>query len=58
MTFAMVKVFPEPVTPKRVTAGTPFVREEQMPSMAEGWSPAGLYEDCKWNFIRIDFNQY
>src|SRR4051812_16595803 len=43
MTFAAVKVFPEPVTPRRVCCRSPFSMPPISPSIAFGWSPAGAY---------------
>ncbi len=41
MTLAMVKVLPEPVTPKRVCSERPFSTPAARASMAWGWSPEG-----------------
>ena len=43
MTFAIVKVLPEPVTPTRVEYFEPLFREAHKSSIAFGWSPEGLY---------------
>ena len=51
MTLAIVNVFPEPVTPRSVTASEPWFSAEQIPSIADGWSPAGLYAELILNFI-------
>ena len=42
MTLAMVKVFPEPVTPRRAMSLTPSARAVLSWLMASGWSPDGL----------------
>ncbi len=43
MTLAIVKVFPEPVTPRSVVAGLPSRIESTICRMASGWSPVGWY---------------
>ena len=40
MTFAIVKVFPEPVTPSRVWWASPAPIPSTSRSIAAGWSPA------------------
>ena len=42
MTLAMVKVFPDPVTPKRTCALSPRNSPVVSCRMASGWSPVGL----------------
>ena len=42
MTLARVKVFPDPVTPRRVWWGEPERMDFFRFKMAAGWSPAGL----------------
>src|SRR3990172_11800124 len=49
-TFAMVKVLPEPVTPRRTWCLLPFRRPSHSFSMACGWSPVGLKSDTILNF--------
>ena len=52
--FAIVKVLPEPVTPKSVWYLWPDFNEDNKPSIARGWSPAGLKLDFKMKrFIRL-----
>ena len=41
MTLAMVKVLPEPVTPRRTWCFSPALRPSVSCSMAWGWSPRG-----------------
>src|SRR5579863_5402050 len=41
MTWAMVKVLPEPVTPIRTWSTSPLVTLSTSPAIACGWSPAG-----------------
>lgn len=41
MTFAIVKVFPEPVTPSNTENRCPARILDTNASMAAGWSPAG-----------------
>ena len=41
MTFAIVNVLPEPVTPRSVWNARPSVRPSTSFAMASGWSPAG-----------------
>jgi hypothetical protein len=41
ITFAMVKVLPEPVTPSSVWLGLPLRSPSTSFSIACGWSPAG-----------------
>ena len=41
ITFAIVYVFPEPVTPKRVLYWFPAFIESLKAFIATGWSPAG-----------------
>ena len=53
MTLAMEKVLPEPVTPSSVTASEPCLMAEQIPSIASGWSPDGLYSDDILNCIAL-----
>ena len=50
MTFAIVNVLPEPVTPSRVTASTPLSKASHIPFIADGWSPEGLYSESILNF--------
>ena len=50
VTFAIVKVFPEPVTPSSVTASTPSFSASHIPLIAAGWSPEGLYSESILNF--------
>ena len=47
ITFATVKVLPEPVTPRRTWSRTPDLIPCLRDSMASGWSPEGL---------KLDFN--
>ena len=42
MILAMVKVLPEPVTPRRTWSFSPALRPETSSPMARGWSPWGL----------------
>src|ERR1051326_1415439 len=42
MTWAIVKVLPVPVAPRRQTAGRPSRRPAARRAMAAGWSPGGL----------------
>ncbi|CDE85268.1 unknown [Coraliomargarita sp. CAG:312] len=46
MTFAIVNVLPEPVTPTRVEYFEPPPRAEQRASTACGWSPESGYFEC------------
>ena len=41
MTLAMVNVFPDPVTPSNVCAGSPSCTPSVSCAMASGWSPVG-----------------
>ena len=41
MTFAIVKVLPEPVTPSKVCSFMPELTPLTSWSMASGWSPVG-----------------
>ena len=45
ITFATVKVLPEPVTPNNTCAGSPSSTPSVSCLMACGWSPVGLYFD-------------
>ena len=45
MTCAMVKVLPEPVTPRRVWSVRPFLMPSVRALIAVGWSPAGVNSD-------------
>src|SRR3990170_3160109 len=49
-TFAMVKVLPEPVTPRSTWCLFPFRRPSVSLSIACGWSPVGLKSDTILNF--------
>ena len=42
MTLAMVKVLPEPVTPKSTCSERPFSTPAARASIASGWSPEGV----------------
>jgi hypothetical protein len=53
MTLAIVNVFPEPVTPSNVTESTPLSSASQMPLIAEGWSPEGLYSEFILNLAIV-----
>ena len=45
MTLAMVKVLPEPVTPRRTCSFSPLSMPAAKAAMASGWSPEGWYSD-------------
>src|ERR1700685_4754367 len=49
MTFAMVNVLPEPVTPRSVWYRFPEERDPTSASIAWGWSPVGLYSEVSLN---------
>src|SRR3989344_9147914 len=51
MTFAIVKVFPEPVTPRSVWSRLPALRPFTSVSIATGWSPAGRYSLLRINLF-------
>ena len=53
MTLAIVKVLPDPVTPKSVWCFMPAFRLRVSFSMASGWSPAGLNLDERVNIVII-----
>lgn len=46
MTFAIVNVLPEPVTPSKVSNWLPSLKPFTSSSIACGWSPVGLYGAC------------
>ena len=50
MTWATVKVLPEPVTPSRVWSRLPWRRLSTSPAIACGWSPAGWKSEVSWNW--------
>ena len=49
MTFAIVYVFPEPVTPSKVWYDSPFWMPSVSVLIASGWSPAGSKIWCSRN---------
>ena len=49
MTLAMVKVLPEPVTPRSTWWAYPARTPATSLRMAWGWSPAGVNDVTKWN---------
>lgn len=49
MTFAMVKVFPLPVTPRSVWCRLPAERERVRFAIARPWSPRGSYLESNSN---------
>ena len=51
MTFAMVNVLPEPVTPRSVWYLAPLPISRTSCSIACGWSPAGLKSETNLNCI-------
>ena len=51
MTFAIVKVFPDPVTPKSTWLNSPLFALLTNFLIASGWSPAGLKSDLILNFF-------
>jgi hypothetical protein len=53
MTFAIVKVFPEPVTPSRTWCSSPLSRHPASCEIAEPWSPRGSYVDESRNNIDL-----
>src|SRR3989338_6962421 len=50
MTFAIVKVFPEPVTPRRTCCFLPSFIPRTSFSMACGWSPWGVKPETNGKF--------
>ena len=58
ITLAMVNVFPEPVTPNNVCAGVPSLTPSTSCRIASGWSPIGLYSDCKSKIIAWSFGHW
>ena len=52
----MVKVLPEPVTPRSVWRSTPFSRLEVILEMASGWSPEGTMSVIRSKDI-LDFSK-
>ena len=57
MILAIVKVLPEPVTPRRVSHWLPSLKPLTRSAMAWGWSPVGLYSDTnsKWSIVNLSF---
>ena len=51
ITFAIVKVLPDPVTPNKVCAGTPSSTPSVSWAIASGWSPVGWYSEINSKFI-------
>ena len=51
MTFAIVKVLPEPVTPNKTWLNWFFLAPFTKFLIASGWSPAGLKPDLILNFL-------
>ena len=51
MTFAIVKVLPEPVTPSNTCVRMPSLTPSASFSIACGWSPVGLNFECSLNSI-------
>lgn len=49
MTFAIVKVLPEPVTPSSVWYFIPASKPAVSFAIASGWSPVGANGECKRN---------
>lgn len=58
MTFDIVNVFPEPVTPKRTLCFAPVFRFFTNLAIASGWSPVGLNEDFNLNIIIVYLINY
>jgi hypothetical protein len=53
MTLAIVKVFPDPVTPKSVWNLAPAFNPSVSFFIASGWSPSGLNLDEILKFINL-----
>ena len=51
ITFAMVKVFPDPVTPNNTWLNSSLFAPLTSFFIASGWSPAGLKSDLILNFL-------
>ena len=58
MTFAIVNVLPEPVTPRRQMSITLLLRASVICRMASGWSPEGWYAEFRWNFMVQRYSLY
>lgn len=56
ITFAIVKVLPDPVTPNKVCAGTPSSTPSVSWAIASGWSPVGWYSEINSKFINSMFS--
>ncbi len=57
MTFAIVNVFPLPVTPCSTCSLTLFLMPSTNSLIALGWSPAGAYVECNLKlYILINYN--
>src|SRR5580698_9080822 len=55
MTLAIVKVLPEPVTPRRTWSFSPAWMPETSSEMARGWSPWGLSVVASWKSINTGY---
>jgi len=53
MTFAIVKVLPEPVTPRSVCTWLPSLKPCTKASMASGWSPVGAKSEWSLKFMGV-----
>ena len=51
ITLAIVNVLPLPVTPKSTCVRSPQRTPSVKDAIAWGWSPVGLYLECKINFL-------